>query len=65
MKSKNEKKALYTMWYQGREQVEVLHYAQIYGKTYAEIRFHDGRRHTVPADELYNTQGEAIHDTEY
>lgn len=42
------------MWFQGREQVEVLHYAVIYRKTYAEIRFRDGRRHTVPAEELYN-----------
>lgn len=58
---KNEKKALYTMWYQGRDLVEVLHYAQIYKKTYAEIRFPDGRCHTVPAEELYNSQEEVKH----
>lgn len=59
---KNEKKALYRMWYQGREEVEVLHYATIYGKTYAEIRFSDGRRHTVPAEELYSSRCEVRHE---
>ena len=65
MKMKNERKALYTMWYQGRDLVEVLHYAVVYKKTYAEIRFPDGRKYTVPAEELYNTQGEVRHDAEY
>lgn len=59
---KKEQKAMCRMWYMGREPVEVLHYAIIYKKTYAEIRFADGRRHTVPADELYNHQCVAVRD---
>ena len=62
---KNEPKAMYSMWYMGREPVEVLHYGIVYGKTYAGIRFPDGRRHSVPADELYNHQCEVHHGTEY
>lgn len=50
------------MYFQGRDSVEVLHYAVIRGRTYAEIRFEDGRQHTVPADELYNTSCEVHHD---
>lgn len=53
------------MWYMGREPVEVLHYGIVYGKTYADIRFPDGRRHSVPSDELYNHQCEVNHDAEY
>lgn len=56
-----KEKRLYVLWFQGRDPVEVLHYAQIYGKTYAEVRFQDGRRHTVPADELYSTRCEVNH----
>ena len=59
---KIKEKALYTMWFQGRDRVEVLRYATIYGKTYAEIRFPDGRRHTVPASELYNECCEVKYD---
>lgn len=59
---KKERKALYRLWYQGRDEVEVLHYSVVYGRTYAEIRFMDGHRHTVPAEELYNTQSEVEHD---
>lgn len=61
---KNEPKAMYSMWYMGRERVDVLHYKIIYKKTYADIRFADGRRHTVPADELYNHQCEVVRDEE-
>ena len=61
---KNEKKAICTMWYQGRDRVEVLHYATVYGTSYADVRFMDGRRHTVPTDELYNTRCEVKHDFE-
>lgn len=51
--SSSKERALFTAHYQGRDPVEVLHYAILYGKTYAEIRFQDGRKHTVPAEELY------------
>lgn len=63
--AKKEQKAICRMWYMGREPVEVLHYGIVYGKTYADIRFPDGRRHSVPSDELYNHQCEVNHDTEY
>jgi len=60
--SKKEEKKICTMWYMGRDRVEVLQYAIVYGKTYAEIRFADGRRHSVPADELYNNQCKVVRE---
>ena len=60
--SKSKQKPLCTMWYMGRDRVEVLHYGIVYGKTYVDIRFQDGRKHTVPADELYNHQCEVVRD---
>ena len=41
-------------YYRGREIVEVVNYAVVRGKTYTEIKFADGRIHTVPMDELTN-----------
>ena len=54
--SKKEEKKICTMWYMGRDRVEVLRYA------IAEIRFPDGRKHTVPGDELYNHQCEVMRE---
>lgn len=59
MKS-NEQKTY--MWFQGREKVEVLCYSMIRKEPWADVRFADGRRHTVPADELYDHQCEVNHD---
>ena len=50
------------MWFQGRERVEILNYSVIRHETYADIRFADGRRHMVPAAELYDQQCEVCHD---
>ena len=60
--SKKKEKAICTMWYMGRDRVAVLHYKIVFGKTYAEICFPDGRRHTVPGDELYNEQREVVRE---
>jgi len=49
MPSSTERKVLFHTWYQGREYVEVVGNAVIYGKTYYEIRFEDGKTKTVPA----------------
>ena len=57
--SPTERKALYTAFYQVRDIVEVLNYAVVHGKTYADIKFSDGRIHTVPAEEIYVKQKEA------
>ena len=56
--SPTERKALYTAFYQGRDIVEVLNYAVVHGNTYADIKFADGRIHTVPAEEIYTTKKE-------
>lgn len=50
------------MWFQGRDRVEVMNYSVIRHETYAEILFADGRRHTVPAAELYTQECEVNHD---
>ena len=60
--SRSERKALYKAHYQGRDIVEVLNYSTLYGKTYAEIRFEDGRLHTVPAEEIYLEKKEVKND---
>ena len=52
------KKPLFTAHYQGRDIIEVLNYSIVHGNTYAEIRFQDGRIHTVPANEIYMEQKE-------
>ena len=60
--SHSERKALYKAHYQGRDVVEVLNYSVVHGRTYAEIRFEDGRLHSVPADEIYLEKKEEEND---
>ena len=50
--SPTERKYIFKAYYKGRDVVEVLHYAVVHGKTYTEIKFADGRIHTVPIEEL-------------
>ena len=51
--SNSERKALHHATYKGNEIIEVLGYSIVYGKTYAEIRFQDGRTKSVPSEDIY------------
>ena len=56
--SPSERRPLYTATYKGKDIVEVMNYAIVHGSTYAEIKFADGRIHTVPAEEINIEKGE-------
>lgn len=49
----SERKALYKAHYKGQDVIEVLGFENVFGKSYAEIRFENGRTKSVPSEDIY------------